>query len=118
MPLNQKLKALRIEHHMTQDYVAKRLNVARSTIAGYETKSRQPSHENLTALAELFNVTVDYLINDNATLQLTPNNSSIILSDELALLKLYRALSKQSKKEFFSYGYFLTLRDREDFIKK
>lgn len=54
MPFSEKLKKLREENHYTQKYVAKYLNVARSTIAGYETKNRQPSHEKLTILAELF----------------------------------------------------------------
>ena len=56
MPFSEKLKKLREENHYTQKYVAKHLNVARSTIAGYETKNRQPSHEKLTILAnQLFN---------------------------------------------------------------
>lgn len=54
MSFDQKLKALRLENKMTQEYVARKLNVARSTIAGYETKSRQPSHEKLASLANLF----------------------------------------------------------------
>ena len=59
MSFSKKLKMLRLENEMTQDYVASRLNVARSTIAGYETKNRQPSHEKLAALANLFHVTID-----------------------------------------------------------
>lgn len=54
MSFAQKLKSLRLEHDMTQESVAKYMNVARSTIAGYETKNRQPSHEKLTTLASLF----------------------------------------------------------------
>ena len=65
MPFSEKLKKLREENHYTQKYVAKHLNVARSTIAGYETKNRQPSHEKLTILAELFHVSVDYLLDDD-----------------------------------------------------
>ena len=116
MSLDQKLKLLRSEHNMTQAYVAKRLNVARSTIAGYETKSRQPSHENLTALAKLFHVSIDYLLSDTATIETIPNNSSKLLKDELALLKLYRTLSERSKKELLSHGHLLTLRDKEERI--
>ena len=41
MPFAEKLKSLRAENHYTQKYVAERLNVSRSTIAGYETKNRQ-----------------------------------------------------------------------------
>ena len=118
MSLDQKLKALRIEHHMTQNDVAKRLNVARSTIAGYETKCRQPSHENLTALATLFNVSIDYLINDKDVIQFTTHNSSDIHTDEQKLLIIYRSLSRRSKQDLFSYGHLLKLRDREEKVKK
>ena len=62
MPFDKKLKALRQENNMTQKYVARQINVARSTVAGYETKNRQPSHEKLTAMANLFHVSVDYLL--------------------------------------------------------
>ena len=118
MSFDQKLKALRIEHHMTQDYVAKQLNVARSTIAGYETKSRQPSHEKLTAIAKLFNVSVDYLINDKDVIQVMPNNASAILSDEMTLLNLYRSLSKRSKRDLLSQIHLLSLRDKEEHSSK
>ena len=77
MPFAEKLKTLRIENEMTQDYVAKRLNVARSTIAGYETKNRQPSHEKLTAIAGLFHVSVDYLLDDEPV-ELTPSQVPVL----------------------------------------
>ena len=60
MSFANKLKILRTENRMTQQDVADHLNVARSTVAGYETKNRQPSHEKLTTLANLFRVTIDY----------------------------------------------------------
>ena len=118
MSLDQKLKLLRTEHHMTQNYVAKRLNVARSTIAGYETKSRQPSHEKLTAIADLFHVSIDYLLNDTDTVQINTCNLSPVLADELALLNLYRSLSERSKKEMFSHGHLLKLRDNAEKLSR
>ena len=42
MSFANKLKILRTENRMTQQDVADHLNVARSTVAGYETKNRQP----------------------------------------------------------------------------
>lgn len=118
MSLDQRLKFLRAEHNMTQEYVAKRLNVARSTIAGYETKSRQPSHEKLTALANLFHVSIDYLLNDTDTIHTNSNHLSPVFADEEALLKLYRSLSERSKKELFSQGHLLELRDREQRVSR
>ena len=42
---DKKLKALRKQHHMTQAQLAASMNVARGTVAGYETRSRQPSYK-------------------------------------------------------------------------
>ena len=62
MSLPQKLKTLRAEHNMTQAELGRQINVARATIAGYETRNRQPSYEKLTAIDETFQVSVDYLL--------------------------------------------------------
>ena len=113
MSLDQKLKSLRIEHKMTQNNVASYLHVARSTIAGYETKNRQPSHEKLTALAELFHVSVDFLINDNDFVE----TSCYVAQDELALISLYRSLSETSKKELTELGQLLKIRDQKKYYR-
>lgn len=111
MTFDKKLKALRLENDMTQEYVAARLNVARSTIAGYETKNRQPSHENLTALANLFHVSVDYLLDNGDSIELSPaQNLPGCKADEL--LNRYKNLSQESKRDLFKYIDLLELRDK------
>lgn len=112
MSFDKKLKELRHKNEMTQKYVAACINVARSTIAGYETKSRQPSHEKLTALANLFHVSVDYLLEDDDTIQLEPARSLTCHSEELALLKRYHNLSLRSKQSLMEYMELLELRDK------
>lgn len=111
MSFDKKLKELRLKNDMTQLYVAKRLNVARSTIAGYETKNRQPSHEKLTALANLFHVSVDYLL-DGDTLSLDSSQISTQCADEQSLLLRYRKLSQRSRDDLAEYLELLELRDR------
>ena len=105
MSFSEKLKTLRLENHMTQDYVAKRINVARSTIAGYETKNRQPSHEKLTAFANLFHVSVDYLLDDDETIVLSLSQSGTSSIDDQELLSKYHNL--------FTYIQLLELRDEK-----
>lgn len=112
MSFDKKLKALRLENEMTQKYVAARLNVARSTIAGYETKNRQPSHEKLTALANLFNVTVDYLLEDDETIHLNPSKNRLYTAEEQAFLLRFKKLSPRSKKDLLGYLSLLELRDK------
>lgn len=114
MSLSYKLKALRAKYNMTQQMLADRMNVARTTITGYETKNRQPSHEKLNDMADIFGVTVDYLIDDRETdesassplcLQSEPHG------DQLAF-RLYKGLSQRSKDEVFRYMKLLELWER------
>lgn len=111
MSFDKKLKALRIENNMTQEYVASRLNVARSTIAGYETKNRQPSHEKLTSLANLFHVTVDYLLDDTDSIEINSSQGIVFSDVEKDFILKYRKLSAQSKRELQNYIQLLELRD-------
>ena len=113
MSFSEKLKTLRLENHMTQDYVAKRINVARSTIAGYETKNRQPSHEKLTAFANLFHVSVDYLLDDDETIVLSLSQSGTSSIDDQELLSKYHNLSSRSKEDLFTSLQLLELRDEK-----
>lgn len=113
MSFDKKLKTLRIESNMTQEYVARRLNVARSTIAGYETKNRQPSHEKLTAIANLFHVTVDYLLDDTDSTAAEPVSVPASDETEQTLLSRYRALSPESRSDLLGYLHLLELRDDE-----
>ena len=101
MSLSTQLKALRIQNKMRQKDVAKAINVSRSTISGYETKDRQPSHEKLNALANLFDVSIDYLlnVNDNDTESSSNSNDDI----DKQIFELYRNLSNTSKKELLNY---------------
>ena len=110
MPFAEKLKSLRAENHYTQKYVAERLNVSRSTIAGYETKNRQPSHEKLTILAELFHVSVDYLLDDDIS-EISLSDTISIQTAERYLLSHFHHLSTHSKKEFLDFLQYLEQRD-------
>ena len=113
MSFSKKLKTLRLENEMTQDYVASRLNVARSTIAGYETKNRQPSHEKLAALANLFHVTIDYLLEDDEVIHMALAQNDNLPPMEQNLLYKYKMLSSRSQKDLLEYIHLLELRDRE-----
>ena len=112
MALADKLRTLRLENNMTQEYVAERMNMARSTIAGYETKNRQPSHEKLTAFANLFHVSIDYLLNDEST-EIILAESRELSDDARDLLIRYQRLSIRSKKDLFKQLHLLELRDEE-----
>lgn len=56
------LKALREASGESMSEVADALNIAKSTYASYEYGKREPNIEMLTKIANLFNVTTDYLL--------------------------------------------------------
>ncbi len=47
---------------MTQAQVAKRLNLSKTTISGYENNIKTPSIDVLVRLANLYGVTSDYIL--------------------------------------------------------
>ncbi len=60
---SERLKALRIKRGLTQSDVANKINVERSSVAKYEGSGGiMPSSEVLIRIADLFDVTLDYLL--------------------------------------------------------
>lgn len=111
MAFAEKLKALRHRYNMTQEYVAQHMNLARTTIAGYESKNRLPSHENLFAFARFFHVTVDYLLSDSEPSYITAEEAQSMPVDELELLTRFRQLPIRSKKDLLKQLHILEIQD-------
>lgn len=58
----ESLKNLRIQKGYTQLQIAEILGIQRPTYSRYESGERQPDHATLIKLAEIFNVSLDYLL--------------------------------------------------------
>ena len=84
-----RLKELRNKAHWTIEEVAEKLEVSRSTYAGYETEDRKPPINNLIKLSKLFNVSVDYILG---------------LTDEPDIKELEYDVSKYLKKENLNWN--------------
>lgn len=59
---NENLKKARQDAHMTQQYVADKIGVAKNTYSNWENGTREPNIIKIKALAKLFGVSVDYLV--------------------------------------------------------
>lgn len=70
------IKNLRIERGITQEQLASLLKVSRSTIGMYETGSREPDFETLEAIADIFNVDMDYLMGRSTVERKNPISES------------------------------------------
>lgn len=62
MELKDKLRKLREELNFKQIDIAKKLNIPRTTYNNYETGFRTPDYELLKKIAELYDVSTDYLL--------------------------------------------------------
>ena len=58
----QRLKMLRADRGLTQKQISERLQVVESNYGHYERGESQPSIDRLCVLADVFGVTIDYLV--------------------------------------------------------
>lgn len=62
MAFGQRLSELRKERGYTQKAFAQELNVTERCIRAYENETRHPDYNGLLALADYFDVSLDYLV--------------------------------------------------------
>ncbi len=68
--LNEKIKSNRIRLGLTQEELANKINVTRQIISKYELGTNVPDVFTLKLLANIFNLSVDELLDDNDNFKL------------------------------------------------
>lgn len=105
MDFSEVLKDLRESHNLTQGQLAKYLDVSRSTIAGYESRNRQPDYEKLITISRFFHVSIDYLLTGVQQTEFTfvphPQPNEKLLDRKV--LKAYRYLGFEEKQDVLKY---------------
>ena len=97
------LKILRKKAKLTQSKLAKMLHVDRQVIYKYEKGINQASFDTLVKMSEIFNVPVEYLINDEIDIGSYIEEKIIKLSSfEQEFLMLFRGMDKAAKKNIFN----------------
>lgn len=71
------LKYLRSRENLSQAELAEKLGVAKSTISMYEVGKREPDFETLEAIADIFNVDMNFLLGKEGS-----ENDHYYLNDE------------------------------------
>ena len=86
MKFSEKLIALRKSNGMSQEELGEKLGVTRQTISKWELEQTAPDMNSLNKISELFDVSVDYLANDNRgenqEQEKTVNTGSPVVDDE------------------------------------
>ena len=94
MAFNDRLKEARNNVGLTQEQLAKKLGLAKSTITGYEKGTSEPNMITVKHLMDILKVDANYLWQD----EMTGSTSLIVSSDEWNHIKKLRALDAYGKK--------------------
>ena len=65
MHLSEKIKRLRAEKNLTQEQLAEKLQVSRSTISSWETGRSYPDLEMVIEICDCFSVSLDFLLRED-----------------------------------------------------
>ena len=64
MAFNDRLKESRTNSNLTQEQLAEKLGIAKSTLSGYESGNREPSIATVAKILDILNVDANYLYQD------------------------------------------------------
>ena len=91
MTLGEKIKEARKKAGLSQEQLASKLNISRSAVAKWETDKGIPDIENLKAISQLLNVSIDYLLDNEQEL------TSVCLRESISLKNYGKGITKKKK---------------------
>lgn len=112
MEFAERLKTLRKQEKFTQVQIAEKLDISQQAYAAWERGVKKPTQENLVKIAQVLNVSVDYLVGnseekshelDNIEL-LFRMNSKGLTDDEKEVFKKELIEFMQERKKAFKKG--------------
>lgn len=96
------LKILRKSLKMTQKDFASSLGIGYTTYNGYETGAREPKSDFWIAVAQKYNVTIDYLMGytngPHETKQPAPTNGDELAEDDKRIIELLHQLTPENRE--------------------
>ena len=111
MEFSERLKDLRKQAGLTQVDVAERLGISQPAYASWERGVKKPTQENLVKIAQILNVSVDYLVGNSEEITDELDNIELLLRMNLKGLA-------EKEKETFRKELIDFLEDRKKKFKK
>ena len=103
---SKRLKELREANKMTQGQLGDKIDATRQAISNYETGKREPDYMTLEALADTFNVDINYLLGKTNKTTILPSSSHRPLTpEEQKILAPYNKLNTEGKEKAVSYTW-------------
>ena len=86
MTFGEKIQKLRKEAGLSQEELSYQLGVSRQAISKWERDNGYPETEKIVRMSKLFNVSLDYLLNEEDTekTEISPDEKGIYVSREMA----------------------------------
>ena len=109
MEFSERLKTLRKQAQLTQVDVAEKLGISQPAYASWERGIKKPTQENLVKIAQILNVSVDYLVGnsdytedklDNIELLFRMNSKGLTDEEKEIFKKELIEFMKERKKLF------------------
>ena len=95
MEFSNRLYQLRKQNGFSQEELAGRLNVSRQTVSKWEVGDSTPDMEKLSAMSDLFDVSLDYLVMGKES---DPQTSTVTKSEFVTVLQ-EKVLTSDNKKK-------------------
>lgn len=109
MEFSERLKELRKQAHLTQVELASKLGIVQSSYADWERGKKKPTQENLVKIAQILNVSVDYLVGnseertdelDNIELLFRMNSKGLTEEEKAVFKQELIAFMEERKRAF------------------
>ena len=109
MEFSERLKELRKQAGLTQVDVAEKLGISQPAYASWERGVKKPTQENLVKIAQILNVSVDYLVGnsekksdelDNIELLFRMNSNGLTEEEKEIFKKELIEFMEERKKSF------------------
>ena len=91
--IGSRMQKLRKDNNMSQASLANKINISKAQIIRYETKGTQPPADILRKIADIFNVSVDFLVYGN-----TEEKAKQSIKDN-ELLSQFKAVEELDSKD-------------------
>ena len=113
MEFSERLKKLRKQAQLTQVDVAEKLGISQPAYASWERGVKKPTQENLVKIAQVLNVSVDYLVGnseeklDNIELLFRMSSKGLTEEEKEIFKKELIEFMKERKKAFRNWNNYL-----------
>ena len=110
------IRTLRLSHNMTQAELARKIHQSPSSITMYENGRREPDFETLEAFADIFNVPLSMLVDEEPTSYVPVTTEARILAkgfDQMPEPARKRALA-MAKMIFEEYAHLFNEKGNDD----